>query len=111
MTLAPLVGAALGAVLGGAGLGLRAVHVPPLVAGTVPAPLVAVGTVAVAALALLAVPGRVWQGPLAVALALGAGLLVERHAVRRLGGITGDVLGALVEIAATLAYLVLSAAP
>ncbi|MET7969740.1 adenosylcobinamide-GDP ribazoletransferase [Micromonospora sp. NPDC005305] len=76
-----------------------------LVAGTVgPVALVA-GTAAVALLAVPAVPGRPWQGPLAVlaALAVAAGLL--RHLVRRLGGITGDVLGAFVEIVTTLSYL------
>ncbi|HEY0699741.1 MAG TPA: adenosylcobinamide-GDP ribazoletransferase, partial [Micromonospora sp.] len=51
------------------------------------------------------VPGRPWQGPLVLAVALGAALLLLRHLVRRLGGITGDVLGALVEITATLVYL------
>jgi adenosylcobinamide-GDP ribazoletransferase len=76
-----------------------------LVAGTVGGPVLGAGTVAVLALALPAVPGRPWQGPLAVGAGLlGAGLLV-RHATRRLGGITGDVLGAAVEVAATLTYV------
>ncbi|MFJ6196252.1 adenosylcobinamide-GDP ribazoletransferase [Micromonospora sp. NPDC092111] len=76
-----------------------------LVAGTVgPVALVA-GSAAVALLAVPAVPGRPWQGPVAVlaALAVAAGLL--RHLVRRLGGITGDVLGAVVELVTTLVYL------
>ena len=78
-----------------------------LVAGTVGWLPLAAGSLAVAALAVPAVPGRLWQGPLAVVLALAAGALALRHAVRRLGGITGDVLGALVELAAGTAYLVL----
>lgn len=40
-----------------------------------------------------------WHGPLAVALALAAVCLVVLRAVRRLGGVTGDVFGACVEIA------------
>jgi adenosylcobinamide-GDP ribazoletransferase len=76
-----------------------------LVAGTVGAAALAVGTAAVAALAVPAVPGRPWQGPVAVLAALAVALLLQRHAVRRLGGITGDVLGAAVEVTTTLTYL------
>lgn len=37
--------------------------------------------------------------PLGVVAGLGAALLLLRHARQRLGGVTGDVLGALVETA------------
>lgn len=48
---------------------------------------------------------RPWQGPAAVAAAmLGAALLIG-HCVRRLGGITGDVMGAAVELATTLTLI------
>ncbi len=73
-----------------------------LVAGTVPGPVVAGLAVAVAAGAVGAVPGRPWQGPVVVAAALLVVLLLVRHAVRRLGGVTGDVLGAVTEIATTV---------
>lgn len=78
-----------------------------LVAGTVrrtPALLVAVACTA--ALAVTAGPAvRVLA---AVGLALLAARLLRRHAVRRLGGLTGDVLGALLELATTTALVVLA---
>ncbi len=73
-----------------------------LVAGTVPGPVVAGLAVAVAAGAVWAVPGRPWQGPVVVAAALLVVLLLVRHAVRRFGGVTGDVLGAVAEVATTV---------
>ncbi|SBT45074.1 adenosylcobinamide-GDP ribazoletransferase [Micromonospora auratinigra] len=76
-----------------------------LVAGTVPPVALVVGTAAVALLAVPAVAGRPWQGPLAVLAALTVAVGLLRHVVRRLGGVTGDVLGATVEIVTTLAYL------
>ncbi len=76
-----------------------------LVAGTVGGPEAVTGSLAVGAVALLAVSGRPWQGPLAVAVGLAAGRLVQKHAVARLGGVTGDVLGALVEVAQTVTLL------
>jgi adenosylcobinamide-GDP ribazoletransferase len=79
-----------------------------LVAGTVASPTVVVGALGLAALAIFAVPGRPWQGPLAVLLAgLGTALLLRRARVR-LGGVTGDVLGAACEVATTVIYVVVS---
>lgn len=43
--------------------------------------------------------------PLAMAVGLGAAAMLRRRATRRLGGITGDVLGALVEAATTVTLL------
>lgn len=45
---------------------------------------------------------------LSVVLALGAAQLLLRHCVRRFGGVTGDVFGALAETAATAALVVLA---
>ncbi|MCU1623222.1 MAG: adenosylcobinamide-GDP ribazoletransferase [Frankiales bacterium] len=45
---------------------------------------------------------------LAVVLGLGLAWVVGRHAVRRVGGLTGDVLGALCELATTASLVVLA---
>ncbi|MBM2615132.1 adenosylcobinamide-GDP ribazoletransferase [Actinoplanes sp. LDG1-06] len=79
-----------------------------LVAGTVPRwPAVVIGALVVAA-GVAATPDRPWQGPVAVAVSLLAVVALVHHAVRRFGGITGDVLGASVEVATTLAMIGLS---
>ncbi|WP_242547516.1 adenosylcobinamide-GDP ribazoletransferase [Amycolatopsis sp. MtRt-6] len=77
-------------------------------ADSVPVPVAAGWFAAAAALGVLAVPGRPWQGPLAVLAAWAATELLGRHARRRLGGSTGDVLGAAGEIAMGLSVLVLA---
>ncbi|MFB4315623.1 adenosylcobinamide-GDP ribazoletransferase [Actinomadura sp. 21ATH] len=84
-----------------------------LVAGTISTRAALATTVPV--LLAAALTGAVTElGSVRAVLAVSAALLVAhlmlRHAVRRLGGVTGDVLGALVELAATAALLVLSAA-
>jgi adenosylcobinamide-GDP ribazoletransferase len=72
----------------------------------------AVLTAVAGALAALTGPGGGTRDGLLGALAVLAGLAASaallRHAVRRLGGITGDVLGALVETAVTAALLVMA---
>lgn len=60
------------------------------------------------ALAVLAVPGRPWLGPLAVALGLAASVILVRHCARRFEGLSGDVLGAAVETTVALTAAVLS---
>ncbi|MFJ2133279.1 adenosylcobinamide-GDP ribazoletransferase [Streptomyces sp. NPDC087845] len=82
------------------------------VAGTVTVrAAVAVGAVAVAA---CAGAGALFGGygalhhALAALAALGAAQLLLRHCVRRFGGVTGDVFGALAETAATAALVVLA---
>ncbi|NMD57767.1 adenosylcobinamide-GDP ribazoletransferase [Tsukamurella conjunctivitidis] len=61
--------------------------------------------VAVLAVAIPAVPGRPWQGPVAIAAALLLSTLVMRHSVRRFGGMSGDVLGFGIEIATVVALI------
>jgi adenosylcobinamide-GDP ribazoletransferase len=63
--------------------------------------------------ALLALVGRAagldwWRGPLAAALALAVVAVVLARAVRRFGGVTGDVFGAAVEGALATLLLALS---
>lgn len=85
-----------------------------MVAGTV-RPLVPLvqTTVALAAAiaAVLIWPETGWTLPVAVLAGLAVARLLERHAIRRLGGVTGDVLGALAEVAATVVVVVACMGP
>ncbi|GLY34135.1 adenosylcobinamide-GDP ribazoletransferase [Amycolatopsis sp. NBRC 101858] len=78
------------------------------VAGSVPR-TVAVGiAVAAAGLATL-IPGMAWwRGPLAVVLAYAVTAALLARCTRRLGGVTGDVLGAGVEVAVAASLLALA---
>jgi len=90
-----------------------------LVAGTVRPVIPAVTTLVTLSAAIAAVmisatvtggpPG--WTLPLAVAAGLVVASGLERHAVRRLGGITGDVLGALAEVTTTVTLVVAAMGP
>ena len=90
-----------------------------LVAGTVRPAIpaaITLGTLAAAAAAVLISAQALgealgWTLPLAVTAGLAAAFGLERHAVHRLGGVTGDVLGALTEVAATVALVVAAAGP
>jgi adenosylcobinamide-GDP ribazoletransferase len=79
------------------------------VAGSQPPWVAPTWWAALAAAGLAAHPGRPWQGPLAVALAAVAVVVLSAHTRRRFGGMTGDVLGAANEVAVTAALIVLAA--
>jgi adenosylcobinamide-GDP ribazoletransferase len=49
-----------------------------------------------------------WLGVVAAAVAAGGAAWLLRRCVRRFGGMSGDVLGALVEVASGLLALVLA---
>ncbi|MCW2631398.1 MAG: Cobalamin synthase, partial [Pseudonocardia sp.] len=72
-----------------------------LVAGSQPWWRALLWWTALAAVAVLAVPGRPWQGPLSVLVAAAAVLGLSAHTARRFDGVTGDVLGAASELSVT----------
>jgi adenosylcobinamide-GDP ribazoletransferase len=79
------------------------------VAGSQPSWVAPLWWAALAVAGVAAVPGRPWQGPLAVAVAAALVIALSAHTHRRFGGMTGDVLGAANEVAVTAALAVLAA--
>lgn len=71
------------------------------VAGSQSPTVVTAWVLAVIAMSIAAT-ARPWQGPAVVGVALLGAAALIRHCVRRFGGVTGDVMGAAVELAATL---------
>jgi adenosylcobinamide-GDP ribazoletransferase len=78
------------------------------VAGSVAIPLALLVFCVVAGLSVLAPGVTWWRGPVAVLAAWVVAGLVLARCVQRLGGITGDVLGACVEAGTTGALLLLA---
>lgn len=77
------------------------------VAGSQPVPVILAWVVLLAGAAAWAGPAP-WQGPVAILIALACAAVLTAHCVRRLGGITGDVLGAAIEWTTTVAAVLLA---
>lgn len=76
-----------------------------LVADTQSPVTAALWTTAAVTAAIFAVPERPWLGPLVVLVAVGAATVLVRHTARRFGGLSGDVLGAVVEISVAISAI------
>lgn len=74
-----------------------------LVAGTQPRAAVLIWPALAVGAALAAVPGNLWLGPVVVIVALAMAAALTRHCVRRFEGLSGDILGTVVEITVSIA--------
>jgi len=88
----------------------RSTGLGALVAGSQPVAVPVAWLAILLAGGLPAVPGRPWQGPLAVAVAALAVVALCAHTRRRFDGVTGDVLGAASELTTTLIVTICAAA-
>lgn len=74
-----------------------------LVAGTQSRAAVLIWPALAVVAAAAAVPDNLWLGPIVVIAALALTLAITRHCVRRFEGLSGDILGTVVEITVSIA--------
>nr|WP_062998447.1 adenosylcobinamide-GDP ribazoletransferase [Nocardia jinanensis] len=76
-----------------------------MVAGTQSRPAVFGWMAAALVIAVFAIPELPWAGPLVALVAIAAAVRLVDHGVRRIGGLSGDLLGAAVELTTASAAL------
>ncbi|MFI6367499.1 adenosylcobinamide-GDP ribazoletransferase [Nocardia sp. NPDC050630] len=73
-----------------------------LVAGTQHPITIAVWSALAIAAGIFAIPDHRWLGPVVVLVALGISALMARHCTHRFGGLSGDILGATLEMSVAI---------